>query len=450
MSQPFQVPGKALSQDVSGAQANTDYAATVRAGLWLLIFGFGGFLAWATLAPLDEGIPAPGRVSVESMKKRIDHNGGGIIEKILVHEGQIVKRGQDLIAFNETQAKAALNATLSQWYSGLAMEARLNAERTGAKTVTFPPELSKAAAGDSEVAAMTKAQVELFRSRSGALSGELAIIRESVLGLEAQIRSLDQLKTGREKQLQLFSEQLASFTKLRAQGFVSRNQLLDMERQYSEVQSKQSEDLANIAGINARLAEYRMRGAQRQIEYRREVETQLTELKREISTLSERLAAQRDFFARLTLQSPVEGMVMDIAFHTVGGTIKPGDRIMDIVPVNDALIFEAQLPPQYIDRVHPELEAQVLLDAFMSRADQPTVTGKVSVVSADILTDSMTGQRYYALRITVSGEEIKKLRGLQLRPGMQGTVMVKTGERSFMAYLLRPLLRRFSTALGEA
>ncbi|MEY4599732.1 MAG: hypothetical protein RLZZ445_2529 [Pseudomonadota bacterium] len=143
-------------------------------------------------------------------------------------------------------------------------------------------------------------------------------------------------------------------------------------------------------------------------------------------------------------------MVMDIAFHTVGGTIKPGDRIMDIVPVNDALIFEAQLPPQYIDRVHPELEAQVLLDAFMSRADQPTVTGKVSVVSADILTDSITGQRYYALRITVSGEEIKKLRGLQLRPGMQGTVMVKTGERSFMAYLLRPLLRRFSTALGEA
>lgn len=191
-------------------------------------------------------------------------------------------------------------------------------------------------------------------------------------------------------------------------------------------------------------------GAQRQIEYRREVETQLTELKREISTLSERLAAQRDFFARLTLQSPVDGMVMDIAFHTVGGTIKPGDRIMDIVPVNDALIFEAQLPPQYIDRVHPELEAQVLLDAFMSRADQPTVTGKVSVVSADILTDSITGQRYYALRITVSGEEIKKLRGLQLRPGMQGTVMVKTGERSFMAYLLRPLLRRFSTALGEA
>jgi protease secretion system membrane fusion protein len=157
MSQPFQVPSKALSQDVSGAQANTDYAATVRAGLWLLIVGFCGFLAWATLAPLDEGIPAPGRVSVESMKKRIDHNGGGIIEKILVHEGQIVKRGQDLIAFNETQAKAALNATLSQWYSGLAMEARLNAERTGAKTVTFPPELSKAAAGDSEVAAMTKA-----------------------------------------------------------------------------------------------------------------------------------------------------------------------------------------------------------------------------------------------------------------------------------------------------
>jgi len=329
------------------------------------------------------------------------------------------------------------------------MEARLKSERTGAASVTFPPDLRQAAS-DPEVAALMRAQVELFNSRRSALSGELAIIRESVLGLEAQVRSLDQLKTGREKQLQLFSEQLASFTKLRAQGFVSRNQLLDMERQYAEVQSKQSEDLANIAGINARLAEYRMRGAQRQIEFRREVETQLTELQREISSLFERLAAQRDVFSRLTLQSPVDGMVMDLAFHTVGGTIRPGDRIMDVVPLNDALIFEAQLPPQYIDRVHPDLEARVLLDAFMSRVDQASVKGKVSVVSADVLTDPKTGQRYYALRITVPGEELKKLRGLQLRPGMQGTVLVRTGERSFMAYLLRPLLRRFSTALGEA
>jgi protease secretion system membrane fusion protein len=237
---------------------------------------------------------------------------------------------------------------------------------------------------------------------------------------------------------------------LREQGFVSRNQLLEIERQLAEVQSRQSEDLANIAGINARLSEFRMRSAQREIEYRREVETELSELQRELAALGERLAAQRDTYQRLTIQAPVAGTVMDLAYHTVGGTIKPGDRILDIVPVSDALIFEAQLPPQYIDRIHAGLPAEVLLDAFMARAEQPVVRGRVEVVSGDVLTDARTGNRYYALRVTVSGEELAKLRGLQLRPGMQGTVMIRTGERTLMNYLLRPLLRRFSTALGEA
>lgn len=431
------------------AAPDADYRRATRTGLWFLGAGFGGFMLWALLAPLDEGIPAPGNVSVESSRKRVDHAAGGIIEKILVREGQQVEAGQDLILLNEVQAQAALNATRKQWQIALASEARLRAERASASTMTLPPELVDAA-GDPDVVSAVRAQNELFRTRRSALAGELSIIRESARGLELQLKSLDQLKAGREKQLQLFGEQMASFTKLREQGFVSRNQLLEIERQLAEVQSRQSEDLANIAGINARLSEFRMRGAQREIEYRREVETEMSELQRELAALGERLAAQRDTRQRLTIQAPVAGTVMDLAFHTVGGTIKPGDRILDIVPASDALIFEAQLPPQYIDRIHADLPAEVLLDAFMARAEQPVVRGRVAVVSGDVLTDARTGNRYYALRVTVSGEELAKLRGLQLRPGMQGTVMIRTGERSLMNYLMRPLLRRFSTALGEA
>lgn len=431
-----------------GFVPDADYRRATRAGLWLLVAGFGSFLLWALLAPLDEGIPAPGGISFESSRKRVDHAAGGIIEKILVREGQQVESGQDLILLNEVQAQAALNATRKQWQIALATEARLIAERNGAAKMTLPPELSDTT--DSDVVSAVRAQSELFRARRSALSGELSIIRESARGLEAQLKSLDQLKAGREKQIQLFAEQLASFTKLREQGFVSRNQLLEIERQLAEVQSRQSEDLANIAGINARLSEFRMRSAQREVEYRKEVETELSELQRELAALGERLAAQRDIHQRLTIQAPVAGTVMDLAYHTVGGTIKPGERILDIVPTGDALIFEAQLPPQYIDRIHADLPAEVLLDAFMARADQPVVKGRVAVVSGDVLTDARTGNRYYALRVTVSGEELAKLRGLQLRPGMQGTVMIRTGERSLMNYLLRPLLRRFSTALGEA
>ena len=430
------------------ALPNTDYAATIRTGMWLLIFGFGGFLAWAALAPLDEGVPAPGVVASESKRKRVDHLTGGIVAELLVREGARVKAGDDLVVLDGVQAGAALNAALGQWRIAAATAARLDAERKGLKAVSFPPELL-ASAKDPEAAAAMAAQTELFRSRRTALEGELGIIRESVRGLELQVKSLDQLKTGREKQIALFNEQLASFTKLNRDGFVSRNQLLDIERQLAEVQSKQSEDLANIAGINARLAEFRMRGAQREIEYRREVETQLAEVQRDVSTLAERLAALRDTHQRLALKSPVDGVVVDLAFHTIGGIIKPGDRILDIVPEGDELIIEAQVAPQYIDRMHAGLPADVHFDAYMARAERPVITGSVKVVSADALTDARTGAQYYAIRVSVPAAELKKLGDLALQPGMTSTVMVKTGERSLLVYLARPFLRRFTTALSE-
>ena len=434
--------------DGSRALPNADYGATIRFGSWLLVLGFGGFLLWAAFAPLDEGVPAMGTVASESKRKRVDHLTGGIVAKLLVREGARVKAGEDLILLDGVHAGAALNAALGQWRIAAATAARLDAERAGLKAVVFPPELAGSAANPEAAAAMT-AQRELFRSRRMALEGELGIIRESVRGLELQLRSLDQLKAGREKQLLLFNEQLASFTRLNKDGFVSRNQLLDIERQLAEVQSKQSEDLANIAGIGARLAEFRMRGAQREIEYRREVETQLAEVQRDASTLAERLSALRDTFNRLSVQAPVDGVVVDLAFHTIGGIIKPGDRILDIVPEGDELIVEAQVAPQYIDRVHAGLSADVHFDAYSARAERPVITGAVKVVSADALTDARSGAQYYSMRVTVSPAELKKLGDLKLQPGMTGTVMVKTGERSLLVYLMRPFLRRFSSAMSE-
>jgi HlyD family type I secretion membrane fusion protein len=440
---------KAAGRSIEAPQMpNADYASAVRLGWWLLVVGFGGFLAWAALAPLDEGVPAPGIVSVESQRKRIDHLTGGLIDKILVREGQRVREGEELIALDEAQAKAAFSTTLSQWRIAIATEARLRAERSGLKSVGLPKELA-GSAHESDVASAMRAQQELFRSRRTALEGELRIIQQSVRGLEQQIQTLDRLQAGREKQVQLFQKQLASFRELNAQGFVSRNQLLELERQLAEVQSRESETLANIAGGNARLAEFRMRGAQREAEYQREVETELTEVQKELATLSERLAAQRDTHSRLVLRAPVSGTVVDLAFHTVGGVIKPGERILDIVPEGDELIVEARIPPQYIDRVHAGLPASVHFDAYVNRAEVPVIGGEVAVVSADALTDQRLGQSYYSVRVKVSASELKRLGEMRLQPGMQATVMIRTGERALLVYLMRPLLRRFTTAMGE-
>jgi len=438
-----------MSAITAELRPDADYARVLWRGLLILLLGGGGFLAWALLAPLDEGIPAEGTVAVESSRKRVDHLSGGLVEQILVREGQTVRQGDELLVLNETQSKSALNATQTQRFTAMAMLDRLRTEREGQATLSFSPELVAAAAGDPEVAAVMRAQQDLFASRRVALEGELRIIRESVRGLEQQLASLSQLKLEREKQITLLNEQLSSFRELRTAGFVSRNNLLELERQMAEVTSRQGEDLSNIAGVNARLAEFRMRGSQRQIETRREVEAQLAEVQRDLSTLGERLAGQRDTYERLVLRAPVSGKVVDLAFHTVGGVVRPGERILDIVPENDALVVEARVAPQYIDSLHAGLPADVHFDAYASQVQRPVIRGELAVVSADALKDERSGQRYYTVRVAVPPQEVQRLGGLRLQPGMQTTVMVKTGERTLMTYLLNPLTRRFQTGLSE-
>lgn len=427
---------------------DANYGKAISRGLWLLLIGFGGFMAWAIFAPVDEGIPAPGVIAVESKRKRVDHLNGGKIDKLPVREGQKVTAGTPVIIFDDAQAKASLNAAESQWQVAAATLARLDAERAGAASVTFPNELATAVE-DADLSALKRAQEALFRSRKSALQGELAIIKESVAGLELQARRLEELATNREKQITLFNEQLSAFRKLFLQNFVSRVQLIEIERQLAEVQTKQSEDLANFAGVKARLAEFRMRGAQRQIEYRKEVETQLADAQKETAVARERLVAAKDIFKNLVLRAPVTGTVVDLAFFTIGGVVKPGDRVLDIVPEGDELIVEAQVAPQYIDRVRTGLPADVHLDAYINQVKQSVVAGKVITVSADALTEARSGTQYYSIRVAVPGTELVKLGKFKVQPGMQTTVMVKTGERSMMTYLLRPLFRRFATALGE-
>lgn len=425
---------------------NVDYNSLIRLGLWILAIGFGGFIAWASFAPLDEGIPAVGVISVDSSRKRIDHQTGGIIDQILVREGQSVQAGDALIVLNETQVKSSYDATQNQYRNAIATLARLIAERDGRSTIDFPEKLQSS--GNPEIAEITQSQERLLHFRQEALAGELKVIKESVRGLELQLKSLAVLKAGREKQVALFNEQLASYQKLRSEGFVSRNHLLELERQLAETQSKQSEDLANIAGVNARLAEYRLRGAQREVDYRREVETQLTETQRDVATLSERLTSQQDSLNRLFIRAPVAGTIVDLAFHTTGGVVKPGDRIMDIVPQDDSLIVEAKVAPQYVDRLFAGLPADVHFEAYANHLKRPWISGRVEVISADTLIDQH-GQTYYSVRISVPESEIQKLGDIKLGPGMIVSVMVKTGERSLGTYLVRPLLRRFNSALRE-
>lgn len=430
-------------------ELDTDPARLVRLGVVGLLLGLGGGLLWAFLAPLDEAIPVNGVVVVEGSRKRVEHLGGGVVEQILVTDGQRVRAGDPLVSLSQTQSAAQVNATQLQRYAAMAALARLEAERDARERVTFPAEVSAAAAADRSVRALVDAQVALFQTRRLAMRGELTIIRESVRGLEAQAGALEALVKGRVSQVQLVQEQLASFRNLREEGFVSRSALLELERQLAEVQSKQSEDLANLAAIRTRLGEFRLRESQRVMEFQRDIESQTSELQRDMALLHERLSVAHDNHQRTVLRAPVDGEVMGLAAHTVGGVIKPGERVMDIVPAHAELTVEARVPPQVIDRVRVGLPADVRIEAFSGQWDHPTIEGRLESVAPDAQVDERTGQRYYPVRIRIVASDLGRYPGMKLLPGMATSVLIKTGERTFAQYLLQPLRHRLGGALTE-
>jgi protease secretion system membrane fusion protein len=331
----------------------------------------------------------------------------------------------------------------------LATEARLEAEMNSQKTLKIP-EILRSEDRNPDLQAILETQRGVLQSRRSAAAGEIRLIRGSQRGLETQLESLQTLKSSRERQVALFSDQMAAANALHLQGYVSKNQTLEIERQLNEVQSRQSEDLATINGIQARLAELKMRETQFHINLRRETEAELADVRRELGALAERVAMLRDVNQRQVIRAPVSGIVVALAVTTVGGVIKPGDRVLDIVPDDDDLIVEARVEPRYVDRVRVGLPADLRFDAYLSSAQQPMVTGDVKVVSADAMHDERTGLSFYKIRVAIPSSERKRLNGLKMQPGMPCTVMIKTGERSLLAYLTQPLLRRFAGAMAES
>jgi protease secretion system membrane fusion protein len=378
-------------QEMSEPEMNTDETHHARMGWWIVIVGVGGFMLWASLAPLDKGVPLSGTVAVASSRKAIQHPTGGIIEEILVKEGHTVKAGQILITMNATQAKALAEISRVQYFTARAVEARLTAERDGAGSIRFPSEMEDAM-DDPRVMANINLQNQLFVSRRNAIQGELRILKE----------------------------QLDSMRDLADEGYVARNRMLDIERLY--FQQKQS--------------------------YQKEVGTQLAEAQKEAEGLRTRLVSQDFDLANVEVRAPVDGTVVGLSVFTRGGVIAPGFKLMEIVPSEDALVVEGQVPVHLIDKVHPDLKVELIFSAFNQNLT-PHVPGIVTHVSADRLIDEVSRLPYYQIKAKVAPEGMKMISNLQVRPGMPVELFVKTGERTLLNYLLKPILDHIKMAMTE-
>ncbi len=431
-------------------QVATDVRPVVRAGLLTLLLGAGGFLVWAGFAPLDQGITLPGVVNVDSKRKTVQHLRGGIVQEILVHDGDNVKSGQVILRLNNTQAKAQLGEVKSQYYSAKAMEDRLEAERIHAGTIKFSDELIQLKEAEPQVASSMMVQEQLFKTRRESLRSEISIFNENIAAQNAQIKGLESLAQSKSDQLKLVQEELGALRKLFGQGYVPRSRLFDLERAYADIQGTRSEDIGNVGRLKKSIGELRLRIVQRQQEFQKEVETQLSDLQRQSAALKERMIALQDEVVRTEIKAPNSGVVVGLNVHTVGGVIGPGEKILDIVPQDEQLVVEAQLMPNDITKVHAGLPTDIHFTAF-NQKHTPIIEGKVISVSADRLTDPRTGMPYYISRVVVTQNGMKELREKKLivQPGMPADVVVRTGERTMLQYLVKPLTDRMSFSLKE-
>jgi protease secretion system membrane fusion protein len=426
---------------------NTDSSSHALLGWLIVLAGVGGFILWATFAPLDKGVPVSGTVMVAGNRKAIQHQTGGTVAEILVKEGDAVKAGQILVKMNDVVARSQAEMSRVQYFSARAAEARLVAERDGSPAPVFPRDLD-AMRDDARVAANISLQSQLFSSRRAAIRNELAAIDESVSGLRAQVKGLEESRDSQKAQKAILKEQLDGIRDLTREGYVARNRMLDLERTYVQVSGQIAETIGNIGRAQRQISEMRLRRIQREQEYQKEVRTQLADVQKESEALENRLKAQDFELSNVLVKAPVDGTVVGMDIFTQGGVIGPGFRMMDVVPSGDPLVVEGQVPVQLIDKVHAGLNVDLIFSAF-NQNQTPHVPGIVTQVSADRFQDERTGQPYYRLKAQVAPEGMKMISHLQVRPGMPVELFVKTGERTMMSYLFKPLLDRAKTSMTE-
>jgi len=420
---------------------------SVLVGTTIILIFFGIFGAWAVFAPLDSAAIASGKLAVENNRKVVQHLEGGIVKEILVRDGEAVKTGQPLIRLVSIQPRAQLQLIRGQRNALLARAARLRAERDGNVGLSFPEELT-AQGDDSRVQETMLGQLNIFAARRDAIEGKRQILgqrvaqfREEIAGIEAQIWSADE-------QLVLIEDELTGLQTLFAKGLTPKSRILELQRRKAEIQGERGQNLSAIARAKQNITEAEIRIFELRTEQVSEVVSELREVEIELLAVQERLGLAEDVQRRTDVVSPADGVIVDMQITNVGAVIQPGERLLDVVPGNEKLVIDARVAPTDIDVVYPGLPAQVRLVAFNQRIT-PTVEGAVTSVSADSLIDEATGESYFTARIEISNPDDPTLDGLVLLPGMPAEVLIRTGERTLLQYLLSPVQQSFTRSLTE-
>jgi len=411
-----------------------------------IVFGIG---SWAATMDLEGAVVAAGSLVVDSNVKKVQHLSGGIVKEIRVREGDHVKAGDILLRLDETQTKAA-NAVVSNNLEELiAQQARLEAERDGADYIDLPATITDRAIGSNSDAVRTMiAQQKLFALRREGRDGKKAQLRERIAQLKEEIQGYIGQTTAKEREIELINKELEGVRELRNKNLVPMNRLTALERDAARIEGERSQLIAATAQAKGKITETELQIIQVDQDLRSEVGKDLAETRTKVSELIERKVAAEDQLKRVDIRAPQNGIVQQLVVHTIGGVVAAGESIMLIVPDADSLTVEVKIAPQDIDQLYLGQVATLRFTAFNVRTT-PEIEGKLSLISADITQDQKTGISYYLARITPNPSELAQLGDVKLIPGMPVVAFIKTGARTMLSYLTKPLRDQAEKAFKE-
>jgi len=416
-------------------------------GLIVLLTLIGGAGSWAAFSRLSGAVIAPGQIVVESNVKKVQHANGGIVGELFVREGAKVEAGQVLLRLDETVARASLGIIQSQIDELTAREARLDAERNDFSELAFPDQLTSRRQ-EPTVATALADEEKLFHSRRTARLGQHKQLKERIAQIQDEIRGLTAQLEGTDKEIKFIGEELRGVADLFKKKLITIDRYMALQRADAKLTGQRGQLVADTARARGKITEIETQILQIDRDFHAATLKELREVQGKIAELKERRTAAQDQLQRLDVRAPQAGYVHQLAVHTVGGVIGAGDTIMLIVPGTDKLVAEARVTPHDIDQV--KLGAKII--ARVMAGNQRTmqdVSGTLIRISADLTQNPETKAAYYVVRAVLSDQDLARLDGLKLVPGMPIELFIQTQDRTPLQFLLKPLQEQIAHAFRE-
>ena len=417
-------------------------------GALALVFLIGGLGGWSAFASIAGAVIAGGSLQVAAKQQVVQHPDGGVVDRILVRDGDRVEAGQVLLRFDGALLRAELSIIENQLYGARVRIARLEAERDGRASVAFEEALHAEAAANAERRGLLEVQTRLFKARIETRDRQLAQLATRQQQSEKAIAGLEAQKAATKRQLVLIERELKDQRQLFEKGHARAVRVYELERQQAGLQGQIGELGSEIAETQGRIAEIEIEMLRLDAERREEAIAELRELGAEELDLAERQRVTTERLSRLEVRAPRAGVVLDMAVHALRAVVRPADPILYIVPSDSALLVEARVMPANVDDVYPGQPATLRFSAFNARTT-PELEGVVQHVSADALEDESAGTSYYLVKLRISDAQLGKLEERVLVPGMPVDVFLRTGDRSPLSYLARPFTDYFTKAMRE-